>query len=53
VARGMYVIYQWHCKGKGKGKVILVLTSKHHTMKVYWGSGCIAPLIFDLGTKRR
>jgi len=22
-----------------------VLSTKHHTMKAYWGSGCIAPLI--------
>jgi hypothetical protein len=33
-------------KGKGKGKVVLVLyLTDHHTMKVYWGSGCIAPII--------
>jgi hypothetical protein len=33
------------CKGK-KGKVVPVLfLTKHHAMKAYWGSGCIAPLI--------
>jgi hypothetical protein len=31
-------------KGKGKVKLYLCLT-KHHTMKAYWGSGGIAPLI--------
>jgi hypothetical protein len=31
-------------KGK-KGKVVPVLLTKHHAMKAYWGSGCIAPLI--------
>jgi hypothetical protein len=31
-------------KGKGKGKVSLCLT-KYHTMKAYWESGGIAPLI--------
>jgi hypothetical protein len=29
--------------------VIFFLT-EHHAMKVYWGSGCIAPCILDLGT---
>jgi hypothetical protein len=28
-----------------EGKVVPVLLTKHHTMKAYWGSGCIAPLI--------
>jgi hypothetical protein len=31
---------------KVKVKVKLFLCFKHHAMKVYWGSGCIAPLIF-------
>jgi hypothetical protein len=31
-------------KGKVKVKLSLCLT-KHHTMKAYWGSGGIAPLI--------
>jgi hypothetical protein len=26
---------------------------KHHAMKTYWGSGGIAPRIFDLGTRWR
>jgi hypothetical protein len=30
---------------KGKGKVVPVLLTKHHAMKAYWGSGCIAPLV--------
>jgi hypothetical protein len=30
----------------GKGKVVPVLfLTEHHTLKVYWGSGGIAPLI--------
>jgi hypothetical protein len=29
-----------------------VLT-KHHAMKAYWGSGCIAPHILDLGNRWR
>jgi hypothetical protein len=42
-------------KGKGKGKVVLVLSflTEHHAMKVYWGSGGIAPRILDLGTRWR
>jgi hypothetical protein len=32
-------------KVKVKVKLSLCLT-KHHAMKAYWGSGCIAPLIF-------
>jgi hypothetical protein len=32
-------------KIKVKGKVIPVLLTKHHAMKSYWGSECIAPLI--------
>jgi len=37
----------WRSKGKGKGKVASVLfcLTEHHTMKAYWGSGSIAPLI--------
>jgi hypothetical protein len=27
--------------------------TKHHAMKVYWGSGGIAPRILDLGTRWR
>jgi hypothetical protein len=37
---------------KVKVKLSLCLT-KHHAMKTYWGSGCIAPLILDLGTRWR
>jgi hypothetical protein len=36
----------------GKGKVVPVLLTEHHTMKVYWGSGGIAPCI-DFGTRWR
>jgi hypothetical protein len=40
-------------KGKKvKAKLSLYLT-KHHAMKTYWGSGCIAARILDLGTRRR
>jgi hypothetical protein len=28
-----------------KVKLSLCFLTKHHAMKVYWGSGCIAPLI--------
>jgi hypothetical protein len=35
-----------------KVKLSLCLT-KHHAMKAYWESGCIAPRILDLGTIRR
>jgi len=31
--------------GKGKGKVVPVILTKHHAMKAYWGSGGIAPRI--------
>jgi len=33
-----------YVKGK-KGKVVPVLSTKHHTMKAYWWSGGIAPHI--------
>jgi hypothetical protein len=39
-------------KGKVKVKLSLCLT-EHHAMKAYWGSGGIAPLILDLGTRWR
>jgi hypothetical protein len=38
-------------KGKGKGKLVPVLLTEHHAMKTYWGSGFIAPFVFDLGTR--
>jgi hypothetical protein len=41
---------------KVKGKVVTVLLfslTEHHVMKAYWGSGGIAPLILDLGTRLR
>jgi hypothetical protein len=37
---------------KVKVKLSLLLT-KHNAMKTYWGSGCIAPRILDLGTRWR
>jgi hypothetical protein len=41
------------CSGtKIKVKLSPCLT-KHHAMKVYWGSGGIAPRILDLGTRWR
>jgi hypothetical protein len=45
---GSYV----ECIIKVKVKFSLCLT-KHHAMKTYWGSGGIAPLILDLGTRWR
>jgi hypothetical protein len=41
------------CKVKVKGKVVPVLLTEHHAMKTYWGSGGIALLILDLGTRWR
>jgi hypothetical protein len=39
---------------EGKVKVSLVLfVIENHAMKAYWGSGGIAPRIFDLGTRWR
>jgi hypothetical protein len=40
-------------KSRGKGKVVPVLLTKHHSMKAYWGSECLAPRIFDLGIRWR
>jgi hypothetical protein len=37
---------------RNKVKLSLCLT-KYHAMKTYWGSGGIAPLILDLGTRCR
>jgi hypothetical protein len=43
-----------HCEAlKVKGKLVPVLLSEHGAIRAYWGSGGIAPLIFDLGTKWR
>jgi hypothetical protein len=42
-------------KGHLKVKVKLSLCfffTEHHAMKAYWGSEGIAPLFFDLGTRR-
>jgi hypothetical protein len=37
---------------KGKGKVFpVIFLTKHHVMKVYCGSGGIAPCILGLGTR--
>jgi hypothetical protein len=38
---------------KGKGKVVPVLLTEHHTMKTYWGSGGIVPRVHDLDTSWR
>jgi len=35
----------------GKGKVVPVLSTEHHSMKAYWGGEGIAPRIHDLGTR--
>jgi hypothetical protein len=41
-------------KVKGKvGPVLLFSLTEHHAMKAYWGSGCIAPRILELGTRWR
>jgi hypothetical protein len=45
---GTTVAFAW----KVKVKLSLYLT-KHHTMKMYWESGGIAPCILDLSTKWR
>jgi hypothetical protein len=39
-------------QGRGEVAPVLFLT-EHHAMKAYWGSGDIAPLILDLGTRGR
>jgi hypothetical protein len=42
------------CAVKGKkSKVVPVLLTEHHAIKVYWGSGGIAPRILDLVTSWR
>jgi hypothetical protein len=38
---------------KGKEVKLSLCLTKHHTMKMYWGSGGIAPRILDLGTRWR
>jgi hypothetical protein len=35
-----------------KSKVVPVLLSERHAMKVYWESGGTAPLILEVGTRR-
>jgi hypothetical protein len=47
------IILAYKGKGKGEGKSCLCALTEHHAMKAYWGSGSIAPLIFDLSTRRR
>jgi mevalonate kinase len=51
--------------GGGGGGIIIIIEvknvkvnlslclTKHHAMKTYWGSECIAQLILDLGTRWR
>jgi len=34
-----------------KGKIRPCALTEHHAMKAYWGSGSIAKLILDLGTR--
>jgi hypothetical protein len=40
-------------KVNGNDKVVPVLSAELHAMKAYCGSGCIAPLILDLGSRWR
>jgi hypothetical protein len=35
------------------GKVPVLFLTQHHTMKTYWGSGCTAPRILNLGNRWR
>jgi hypothetical protein len=45
-AAGAFDITNWGLGVAVKVKVKLSLClTKHHAMKAYWGSGCIAPLI--------
>jgi hypothetical protein len=46
----IYVLTNSTIKGKYKVIPVLFLT-EHHAMKAYWGSGGIAPCIFDVGTR--
>jgi hypothetical protein len=40
--------------GGGGGISVMVNDlTEHHAIKVYWGSGCIAPCILDLSTRQR
>jgi hypothetical protein len=35
-----------------KGKIVpLLFLTEHHAVKAYWGSGCIAPRILNVGTR--
>jgi hypothetical protein len=38
---------------EGKGQSCPCALTEHYVMKVYWGNGCIAPRILDLGTRWR
>jgi hypothetical protein len=46
--------YNMICPSIGLDDIIIELSlclTKHHAMKAYWGSGGIAPLILELGTR--
>jgi hypothetical protein len=40
-------------RGNGEMVKLSLCLTKHHGMKIYWGSGGIAPRILILGTGRR
>jgi hypothetical protein len=40
--------YSPHYRYKNSNKSLCL--TKHYAMKAYWGSGCIAPRILDLGS---
>jgi hypothetical protein len=42
-ANGVFRVY--HSKRTDKNCCCPCALTKHHAMKAYWGSGCIAPLI--------
>jgi hypothetical protein len=40
-------------EGKKIRAKVSVLLTEHHDMKIYWGSGCITPLILEFSTRWR
>jgi hypothetical protein len=48
------IVVNWFVNtGKGKKLTLCLCLTKDHAMKMYWGSGGIAPRIFDLSTRWR
>jgi hypothetical protein len=51
--RIVFVLILVMAKSKSKAVPVLLFLTENHAMKAYWGSGCTATRILDLGTRWR